>query len=188
MLKQPLYYIVMNDFPFTVSFYSVPAPCYNNISLTQVSARKNARTSIRSWVIEGCWIQISQSFFSITSGFPGNWGSKLAIKYVLGRPLLTSTSLLYSDSLLPISKLHYYESILFIYKVIHRLIDSDYQFTTNLSVTGRVTRQSNLYRPPNYVLGLAQNSIFYSGVKLYNQFIQANPDSSSLNLTTLKSV
>jgi hypothetical protein len=111
-----------------------------------------------------------------------------AIKYVLGRPLLTSTSLLYSDSLLPISKLHYYESILFIYKVIHRLIDSDYQFTTNLSVTGRVTRQSNLFRPPNYVLGLAQNSIFYSGVKLYNQFIQANPDSSSLNLTTLKSV
>jgi hypothetical protein len=110
-----------------------------------------------------------------------------AIKYILGRPLLTSSSLLYSDKLLPICKLFQYESILFIYKVVNGVIDSDYQFTTNISVSGRVTRQSGMLRPPNYLLGLAQNSIFYSGIKLYNQFTIAKPNSSSMNLTTLKS-
>jgi hypothetical protein len=109
-----------------------------------------------------------------------------AIKCILGRPLLTSTSLLYSEKLLPISKLHHYESILFIYKVVNGIIDSDYQFTTNLSVTGRITRQSSLLRPPNYILGLAQNSIFYSGIKYYNHFIQAKPDSATMNLPSFK--
>jgi hypothetical protein len=111
-----------------------------------------------------------------------------AIKYILGKPILTSSSLLYSDRLLPILKLFYYESILFIYKVVNNIVDSNYQFTTNISITGRVTRQSSQLRPPNYILGLAQNSIFYNGINYYNKFIQAYPESSSLSLAFLKSV
>ncbi len=39
----------------------------------QVSANHNA---IRFWIIDKCWIQISQTFFPVTSSFPGNWRSK----------------------------------------------------------------------------------------------------------------
>ncbi len=85
-----------------------------------------------------------------------------------------------------IIKLHHYESILFIYKVVNGIIDSDYQFTTNLCVSGRNTRQSNLQRPPNYILDLAQNSIFYSGIKYYNHFIQAKPEIATINLPSVK--
>ncbi len=45
--------------------------------MTQVSARKNAKTRVSVfWIIAGCLIRISQPFFSITSSFPGNWRCK----------------------------------------------------------------------------------------------------------------
>lgn len=109
-----------------------------------------------------------------------------AIKNILKLPHLTSSSSLYSSERLPFTKLRIYESILFIYKIVHNLTIVDYEITRNISITNRVTRQSNILRPPNYVLSLAQNSAFCRGIKLYNNFI-SKTDIESNSLDQVKS-
>jgi hypothetical protein len=42
----------------------------------------------------------------------------------------------------------------------------------NYQTTGRITRQSSDLRPPNYVLGVAQNTVLYCSVGLYNVYMR----------------
>lgn len=97
-----------------------------------------------------------------------------AVKNILKLPLLTSTSTLYSPKCLPFTKMAEYESVLLIYKIINNLTFVDSHITSNIAVTNRNTRQSGNLRPPNFVLSLAQNTIFYRGINQYNVFIQNN--------------
>lgn len=96
-----------------------------------------------------------------------------SIKAIRGLPRLTSTMSLYSPELLPVKKLPDYESILFIYKLVNGLQTIDREMLTNLSVVGRITRQAGALRPPNYVLGVAQGTVLFRGVQLYNSFISS---------------
>lgn len=109
-----------------------------------------------------------------------------AIKNILKLPHLTSTSTLYSQNILPFTKLRNYESILFIYKIVHNLTTVDFEIVRNISVSNRTTRQANTLRPPNYFLTLAQNSAFYRGIKLYNGFL-TETDVQSISLNQVKS-
>ena len=62
----------------------------------------------------------------------------------------------------------------------------DRSITQNISITNRPTRQANCLRPPNYVLGLAQGSVFYKGVILYNEYVSSPGYQTSETLSTYK--
>lgn len=96
-----------------------------------------------------------------------------SIKNILKLPYLTSSATLYNERLLQFSKMAEYESILLIYKIVTSLVSVDSHLTHNFAITNRSTRQSGALRPPNYVLSLAQNTLFYRGISQYNTFISS---------------
>jgi hypothetical protein len=72
-----------------------------------------------------------------------------------------------SQNQLAHSQQYHFESILLIYKMIHKLSRCNFPLITN-SVTGRNTRSSSLLRQPNYLSSVAQKSIFYNGLHEFN--------------------
>jgi hypothetical protein len=110
-----------------------------------------------------------------------------AIKTIKFLPFRTSSVSLYNNGLLPLGKLAKYESILLIVKIIKGLLRIPDFPLINYQTTGRITRQSSDLRPPNYVLGVAQNSVFYSAVGPYNvhkRFSELNLEVAGINLVT----
>lgn len=92
-----------------------------------------------------------------------------SIKALKNLPPLTPSKLLYSDQILPITKLIEFEYIMTVYKIKLGTLKCNVDLKTNLQLTERITRASHNYRLPNYKLSLTQNSIFYKGIDLFNQ-------------------
>ena len=109
-----------------------------------------------------------------------------AVKSILNLPYLTSSVSLYSTKFLPFTKLTIYESILFIVKIVRGLVTVGQTLGANLAISNRATRQSQTLRPPNYILGLAQNSAFYRGINLYNTYLTSPQFNNSLSISLLK--
>lgn len=111
-----------------------------------------------------------------------------AIKIIRGLPILTSTTSLYSPKLLPFTKLAEFHSILLIYKIIGGYQVMPTQILSNLTVTGRNTRQAGLLRPPNYILTVAQNTVLYKGTQMYNKFVLNPLYTPNLEINQFKTV
>jgi hypothetical protein len=67
------------------------------------------------------------------------------------------------------------------YKIKHNLVRCDFSLQTNEMVVNRQTRQSKQLRLPRYTTAKSQSSIFYRGMRLYNQFSVAKD--SDLKIT-----
>lgn len=108
------------------------------------------------------------------------------IKLISFKPYLTPSETLYNNQFLSFLKLCDYESILFLYKVKAGLVRSDITLKTNTMITCRETRQSSQLRPPLYVMAKSQSSVFYHGIKKYNDFSEQNNISSEKSLSRIK--
>lgn len=93
-----------------------------------------------------------------------------AIKYIRFLNVLTPTSVLYDEKFLSFQNVTKYESTLFIHKIAVGLVKSDFNFQTCMEASGRVTRQANLLRVPQFRTMKAQKSVYYRGTQLYNDF------------------
>ena len=94
------------------------------------------------------------------------------LKIILQKPFLTPSASLYSSKILSLSHKITYEFILFIYKISNGLLKCNTVLTTHLSSSNIHTRNSNNLRPLNFKGALAQKSIFYQGLNLYNNIPQ----------------
>lgn len=108
------------------------------------------------------------------------------IKLIFFKPYLTASETLYNNQFLSFLKLCDYESILFLYKVKTGLVRSDIVLKTNAMITNRETRQSSQIRPPPYVMAKSQSSVFYHGIKKYNDFTEQNKISSVTSIARIK--
>ena len=81
---------------------------------------------------------------------------------------LTPTKELYSNTLLSFSQKIIYESIFNIFKIKNSLVKSNFDLVRNINISARNTRSSEDLRLPNYKKALAQKSIYYRGIDLYN--------------------
>lgn len=109
-----------------------------------------------------------------------------AVKFMQFKPHLTPTSELYNDKIISFMQLCSYESILFVHKIVSGGVRCDFIPVTSHSVSGRLTRQSSSYRPPNFNMAIGQNSLFYSGINLYNDFCNQKSISISSAISTVK--
>jgi hypothetical protein len=109
-----------------------------------------------------------------------------AVKAILLKPSLTPTSDLYNNKFLSFLQLCEYDSILFIHKVKNGMVRCDVNLTTNAEHSKRLTRQSNLLRPPRFLTSSSQNSIFYRGINLYNKFCSTENLKKIKTLSDLK--
>jgi hypothetical protein len=91
-----------------------------------------------------------------------------ALKFINFRNVLYPTTKLYSNELLSITQLINYESILTVYKIKNNLLKSNFPLIANIEITNRSTRNADKIRLPNYIKQTAQNSLYYNGIKLFN--------------------
>lgn len=99
-----------------------------------------------------------------------------AIKFINFLHPLTATNSLYSEPILSIHQLYIFESIFLIFKMKNNFIRTNFPLIPNFQVTGRNTRTSSHIRLPPYRSRIAQKSIFYNGISLFNSL----PDSIKL--------
>lgn len=76
---------------------------------------------------------------------------------------------LYSPQILSINQQFKFESLLLIYKVINNLIKSNITFVRNTDVSGRTTRAAHLWRLPSFRTEIAQKSVFFLGLSMFNE-------------------
>lgn len=110
------------------------------------------------------------------------------IKLIAFKPYLTPSDTLYNNQFLSFLKLCDYESILFLYKVKAGLVKSDVVLKTGAMITNRETRQSSQLRPPPYVMAKSQSSVFYHGIKKYNDFTDKNNISTEKSISRIKNL
>lgn len=91
-----------------------------------------------------------------------------AIKAIHALPRLTSSSLLYSENLLPIDKLGRYEIILTIHKMKFNLIRINIDTQTNQDVHDHATRNSDHLHLPLVRTACGRRGIIFNGYTLYN--------------------
>jgi hypothetical protein len=109
-----------------------------------------------------------------------------AMKAIRMKPFRTPTVELYDNRLVSFLQLCDYEAILFIHKVKFGLVKCDVTFITYENISGRQTRQSNLLRPPNFLMAKSQDSLFYRGICLYNDFTLSVLSKDVKSLSNLK--
>jgi hypothetical protein len=109
-----------------------------------------------------------------------------AIKAIRKKPRLTPSNELYDESFLSFLQLCDYESIWFIHSVKHGLMKSDVKLTKNEEITDRKTRQSDLFRLPQFMMAKTQSSLFYRGISLYNRFCISTDLSKIKSISGLK--
>lgn len=110
-----------------------------------------------------------------------------AIKMIRFQPPKTPSNELYDEKFLSFLQLCNYESILFIHKISINKIKCDFELVSNETITNRSTRQSNLLRPPNFLMSKSQVSLFYRGINLYNKFAEYDKLIKSKSLSYVKS-
>ena len=91
------------------------------------------------------------------------------VKIIENRPYLTPTIELYSADFISFKQKCVYEAIFFIYKIKNNLIKTNFIITDNFVITNTQTRNKHKIRLPRYTMAISQKSIFYRGVKLFNQ-------------------
>ena len=114
-----------------------------------------------------------------------------SIKIIHRKPLMTPTAQLYSEKILSLHQKYIYESIFYIHKIKHSLLKSNSMLTTFHNVSNVNTRNANKLKPPNFKGALAQKSIYYNGLQLYNNLpveIANNKDISKFKLCIKKYV
>ena len=92
-----------------------------------------------------------------------------SLKTINFKSTLTPTKDLYSPALLSFSQKTMYESIFYIYKIKNSLIKCNYDLITNVVISTRTTRTAGNLRLPCFKKALAQNSIYYKGLEMYNK-------------------
>ena len=90
------------------------------------------------------------------------------IKIILNKPSLTPSVQLYSPTFLSLNQKIFFELSTYIYKVLNNLIKCNIPIITYISESNVTTRNADNLRPPNFKGALAQNSIFYRGINLFN--------------------
>jgi hypothetical protein len=91
-----------------------------------------------------------------------------AIKHIKYLPYDSPTAQLYSEEFLSLSQQSDFDSILLIHKMKTKVMKCNFPIITNYEITGRNTRSSSLLRQPNYLSVVAQKSIFFKGLLLFN--------------------
>ena len=109
-----------------------------------------------------------------------------AIKLIHFKPHLTPSTELYDEKFLSFLQLCDYEPIFFIYKVSTGLVKCDVDLLTNEQITGRQTRQSSHLRLPQYLMSKSQDSVFYRGLKLFNNYKSCSKFSHETSLSDIK--
>jgi hypothetical protein len=74
----------------------------------------------------------------------------------------------FDTNLLSIYQTYIFESIFLVFKMKNSLLRTNFTFPTNFAVTGRNTRSTHHLRLPFFLTSVAQSSIFYKGISLYN--------------------
>ena len=90
------------------------------------------------------------------------------VKIIFIKPFLTPSTLLYSKKLRSLNKNIHYEFILYIYKILNNQIKWNNHLITYITDSNVRTRNADTLRPPNFKGALAQSTIFYRGLNLYN--------------------
>ena len=90
------------------------------------------------------------------------------MKIILKKSPLTSSSQLYNEKQLSLSQKIIFESIFYIFKIKNSLLKTDTILITYHDTSNIETRNSSKLKPPRFKGALAQRSIYYKGIELYN--------------------